>query len=544
MSIPDGHSLVKNVNNRLMQPIRATTQDSDLEDSVASIKEQTYIGLPAFASIPRPTTPLRRASSAGPPSTYRSSRRTPAVRTPGAGQRSGSGRKPIAVTPHGRAAQRQLEARRAGLTPGKDRRRSGLQQRETPRDTLRALSRLLAPKSTAIVPTPEASKLSTGKYNLSSKDDEDDDGLGLERPRLSLPIGDEDYDDDEDDSSLLPPRSAGLEDENFTVQSVEFARRAVSEQPYSRLSRESFGSIRMGDHFADLSDLGPDGVPEDSSFMGGIAFGDNVEELDDGEEISGENTETLRNIGFDSGRISDIRPVNIPADDTENTFVFTVPHRDASELQSEGGSIQQGLTEEEGVINQYKDDGELMNQDDEDASNEDNVEMGESELPGSTLNTTNYDMSMLDATGEVELVSSMKSKATKKHIKVSKHGIQYRSLPSGVVKKLATTYARIAGNSKAKLNKETLDAIIQASDWFFEQISDDLGAYAKHAGRKTIEESDVVTLMARQRQTNASTTPFSLAQKNLPRELLQELRMVPPSKLKKGRPLQQIDEDD
>jgi histone H3/H4 len=28
-------------------------------------------------------------------------------------------------------------------------------------------------------------------------------------------------------------------------------------------------------------------------------------------------------------------------------------------------------------------------------------------------------------------------------------------------------------------------------------VSDDLGAYAKHAGRKTIEESDVVTLMKR-----------------------------------------------
>jgi histone H3/H4 len=87
--------------------------------------------------------------------------------------------------------------------------------------------------------------------------------------------------------------------------------------------------------------------------------------------------------------------------------------------------------------------------------------------------------------------------ARKKKFKVSKHGIQYPSLPAGVVKKLATTFARTAGNSKAKLNKETLEAIMQASDWFFEQISDDLGAYSKHAGRKTIDESDIVTLMAR-----------------------------------------------
>jgi len=100
------------------------------------------------------------------------------------------------------------------------------------------------------------------------------------------------------------------------------------------------------------------------------------------------------------------------------------------------------------------------------------------------------------------------------------------------------------GNSKTKLNKETLNAIMQASDWFFEQVSDDLEAYSKHAGRKTIEESDVVTLMARQRQTNATTTPFSLAQRYLPRELLQDLRMVPPSKLKRGRQLDRVEEDD
>jgi hypothetical protein len=47
----------------------------------------------------------------------------------------------------------------------------------------------------------------------------------------------------------------------------------------------------------------------------------------------------------------------------------------------------------------------------------------------------------------------------------------------------------------------------------------------------------------RQRQTNATTTPFSLAQKHLPRELLQDLRMVPPSKLKKGNQLQRVEEE-
>jgi len=131
----------------------------------------------------------------------------------------------------------------------------------------------------------------------------------------------------------------------------------------------------------------------------------------------------------------------------------------------------------------------------------------------------------------------------KRNIRVSKHGIQYPSLPAGVVKKIATRFARTSGNSKAKINKETLEAIMLASDWFFEQVSDDLGTYSRHAGRNTIDESDVVTLMARQRQINASTTPFSLAQSYLPRELLQEIRMVPPPKSKGGRRLASVQEE-
>lgn len=84
-----------------------------------------------------------------------------------------------------------------------------------------------------------------------------------------------------------------------------------------------------------------------------------------------------------------------------------------------------------------------------------------------------------------------------KQKKLSRHGIPVPNLPVGVVKKLAMRFARARNGSKAKISKETLAAIEQASSWFFEQASDDLAAYAKHAGRKTIDESDVTTLMRR-----------------------------------------------
>lgn len=86
---------------------------------------------------------------------------------------------------------------------------------------------------------------------------------------------------------------------------------------------------------------------------------------------------------------------------------------------------------------------------------------------------------------------------TRKQKKLSKYGIPVPTLPIGVVKRLATRFARSGGGIKAKINKDTLAAIEQATEWFFEQAGDDLATYAKHAHRKTIDESDVMTLMRR-----------------------------------------------
>jgi len=86
--------------------------------------------------------------------------------------------------------------------------------------------------------------------------------------------------------------------------------------------------------------------------------------------------------------------------------------------------------------------------------------------------------------------------SAKKTIKVSKYGIEYPSLPPTVVRRLAQNFAKASG-AKGKITPDAMKTIMQASDWFFEQLGEDLQAYAKHAGRKTIDESDVLTLMKR-----------------------------------------------
>ena len=132
-----------------------------------------------------------------------------------------------------------------------------------------------------------------------------------------------------------------------------------------------------------------------------------------------------------------------------------------------------------------------------------------------------------------------------KELKKSRHGIPYPPLPSTMIKKIVKATSA-SGGSKLKVDKDILAALTQASDWFFEQLGEDLGAYAEHARRKTIEESDVVTLMKRQRLVTANITPFSLAQRKLPSELLQAVRMMPPGPPPKPRRkrLETIGEED
>ncbi|KAF4772768.1 hypothetical protein HER10_EVM0000677 [Colletotrichum scovillei] len=59
------------------------------------------------------------------------------------------------------------------------------------------------------------------------------------------------------------------------------------------------------------------------------------------------------------------------------------------------------------------------------------------------------------------------------------------------------TEVSAAQQEQSRGRPDTLAEIQRASDWFFEQLGDDLSAYAKHAKRKTIDESDMLTLMRR-----------------------------------------------
>lgn len=85
----------------------------------------------------------------------------------------------------------------------------------------------------------------------------------IERPRLSLPM---DLDDDSDEE-LRPPRLSGVEQENYTVQSIELPRRFTNET-IPRLSRSSFGSLQA-ETFLDQNEP-TDDIGRQSDFFPGL----------------------------------------------------------------------------------------------------------------------------------------------------------------------------------------------------------------------------------------------------------------------------------
>jgi len=115
-------------------------------------------------------------------------------------------------------------------------------------------------------------------YNRAEEDELERDP-DLPRPRLSMPIDAE----EDDDSFHLPPTlvSAPLEDDAYTQRSVEVPRRAISEQPFGRLSRGSFGSVRTSDRFADTVELGLDAMMNDGPIEDSMIGPDPDYEFDD-----------------------------------------------------------------------------------------------------------------------------------------------------------------------------------------------------------------------------------------------------------------------
>jgi histone H3/H4 len=187
--------------------------------------------------------------------------------------------------------------------------------------------------------------------------------------------------------------------------------------------------------------------------------------------------------------------LHVPLDADQSTFVMAADaHGSPSRIliEDDGGipSAFEDLGPElslQGIEEAEEGDGDEEEEDEEDENE------AETEAPLEATADARHNETDLEVGGS----DVQKSRKRKRGVKMSRHGIEYPSLPPAVIKRLAQAFAQTSGVSKTKISPDTLAAITQASDWFFEQLGDDLQAYAKHAGRKTIDESDIMTLLGR-----------------------------------------------
>ncbi|OJJ43422.1 hypothetical protein ASPZODRAFT_136281 [Penicilliopsis zonata CBS 506.65] len=427
-----------------------------------------------------PLTPSRLTTTT--PSGNRSaSRYTPRAR--GAGAPS---------TPYGLRAMQ----RRAANTPGRDRRKSFRMQRETTFDILRNLGRALAPTSEAIRSSPKEEPEPEPIEEEIDEIDELDREPAIERPRLSLPIDESPEEEEGGSPEMRPPRlSLAFDEEDITV---EYPRRATMDQDRGRLSMMSYGGTRLSENFGDLTQVESE---SEGGASPGIQEGADDTLISQGAFDRGGETEDLGRFNIDFNFPSPVAPAI---------------GDDVGEPLNDDGFELDAVDINEGALDMQADAGSVSSADDATGGF------------GLDLNLPPR-ISLSQSPGLVGGgLRDEQSEPGKKQKKLSRHGIPVPNLPSGVVRKLAMRFARARVGTKAKISKTTLAAVEQASSWFFEQASEDLAAYSKHAGRKTIDESDVATLMRRQRHTNSSTTIFSLAQKHLPKELLQDMRLAMP----------------
>lgn len=370
-------------------------------------------------------------------------------------------------------------------------------QRETPRDILRALSKTLAAKSKTISSTSSSSspgedptlsgarvrgrvggrRSRRGQVVIPENPEDSDDEFPIDRPRFSLPI---DEDADSDGELPRPPRSSGLEDleDNYTMQSIEMPRRATIGLSHSRHSmRMSMGDLQ--------SDDGGDGG-FDSAFLPRVNWDE-----DTGEGAIGEDDATLERVDDEGGRrdttlggrISDFGAIDFTLDAGDQSTVVMAPQVESSPERED-----------------FSPENEPFGFDDEPPPPDDGMDVdnepldfgrGDDDDEGGSIGLG--DMTTQSVIARQMPKAVRQGRVIKPGKKISRYGIEYPSLPSNVVKRLAQRFA-----GKTKIGPDTLNAIMQASDWFFEQVGDDLRAYAHHAkGRTTINESDILTLMRR-----------------------------------------------
>lgn len=457
-------------------------------------------------------------------------------------------------TPHAvRALQQRSEGRRKS---------ANITRPDSARNILRQLAKITAiqtngsPSNPPAKPSTPAPKAHVFSPFISLDEEDIENGEVLERPDFTLPIelveddgdvqvvpteqelpGGDDYNFKSIDSAtqnVRPPTSVrserirrrsriyasllpgegddeGPDEADLTVQSIEYGRRAISEGPgWDRYPRSSFGSIRMSEFGLEESRFGKEPQREqslilDDQYEDMIVNVDEATELDEGYTKSCNSTHLMANIssGVTEALMSErgddgIFMTDRACIDDENTFRLDISQDRAS---SAGPYLADEADDRHGLKAITDPQPSESSQKPTDAS------------PQSPTSTTRQ-------LTDIEVAATSRAPRRKK-MKLTHKGNTVPVLPSSLVKRTAMYSMMRTGQKRPTISRESLAALEQATEWFFEQVGEDLEAYSDHAKRrKRIDEADVLTLMRRQRVIGGGRTVEGLAQEFLPDEVL------------------------
>ncbi|KAK5048987.1 hypothetical protein LTR84_005409 [Exophiala bonariae] len=437
---------------------------------------------------------------------------------------------------------------------------------DSARGILRRLAKLTAATSKRVVATPLVGRGRDYDDDKENARPGSDDGVKLKRPRMGLDIEDSlgddedsllpvpDVGDDEEDSelpvaptpSILPDDGDGgfngHGDPTITFRSIDFARqarrdgennggrrisrlsfpvseplgdpdggdddptilseygrRAISEEPTGRLSRYSFGSIRMDDFGSEPE------IRRESDQERGKAkpmelmddyFGIEMDDQDDQPLFYAEGTERLQNLQRSPSILPpDESTINIPR--LDESFQLELPDTGAVALHANPDVPLRVSLDNSGI-----------------------------EVQKALVEENEPDALQSEHTGHLTTDSAplRTSAPRRKKLKATRHGTMIPSLPSSLIKRVAIEAQARLGNRRPQLGRDHMKALEQATEWFFEQVGDDLEAYSDHARRKKrVDTSDVLMLMRRQRVLRGQGELAKAAKAVLPKEVLAEL---------------------
>ena len=316
-----------------------------------------------------------------------------------------------------------------------------------------------------------------------------------------------------DDSESV---SAGQESEQGESDTflTERGRRAVSED-YTRMSRYSFGSIRMSGFGSQLeiqrqSDRQEKMADLESDDADGQAFQKQDQETQDLRKLQNSSPRSVSSDGNDGGIDLGMDDFELPFDDDgqpveEPSRVEMTAHqlqqegdRLISRLSAGKDDLQDGL--QDGLVGGPED--EIHDAGESDSAAEDGPQEPEAIFNHSTL---------------LENVIAAAKPQKGKRQKLNALGNAVPNLPNSLMKKIIHQSQENAGKKKATLGKEHMKALEQASEWFFEQIGADLAAYSSHGKKRSrINTDDVLLLMKRQRIMSKNEDLKRLAKDWLP----------------------------